>query len=193
MDKKKVMTICGVIFVIVFVAACFAIVQFSKQDVENAQKDIQEAYEKYGTVEKEIVNVLVAKLNTEIMDNGINTPASDELMVAQDSLYWYGLTDDVSIYVKPVEFSNDNKKDIAEISAIYMDKEKYNEETAIQYAKLLIKANNEELIEDEIDTLIKDAKSFSKDEKFANNGKGISVAILESDSHYEYQVKRLYK
>lgn len=193
MDKKKVITICGVIFVIVFVAVCFAIVQFSKQDVENAQKDLEEAYEKYGTVEKEIVNVLVAKLNTEIMDNGINTPASDELMVAQDGLYWYGLTDDVSIYVKPVEFSNDNKKDIAEISAIYMDKEKYNEETAIKYAKLLIKANNESLTEDEIDTLIKDAKASSKDEEFANNGKGISMAILESDSHYEYQVKRLYK
>lgn len=193
MDKKKVITICGVIFVIVFVAVCFAIVQFSKQDVENAQKELQETYEKYGTVEKEIVNILIAKLNTEIMDNGINTPASDELMVAQDGLYWYGLTDDVSIYVKPVEFSNDNKKDIAEISAIYMNKEKYNEETAIKYAKLLIKANNEELTEDEIDTLIKDAKALSKDEEFANNGKGISVAILESDSHYEYQVKRLYK
>ena len=193
MDKKKVMTICGVIFLVVFVAVCFAIVQFSKQDVENAKKDLQEAYEKYGTVEKEIVNVLVAKLNTEIMDNGINTPASDELMVAQDGLYWYGLTDDVSIYVKPVEFLNDNKKDIAEISAIYMNKEKYNEETAIKYAKLLIKANNEELTEDEIDTLIKDAKALSKDEEFANNGKGISVAILESNSHYEYQVKRLYK
>lgn len=193
MDKKKVITICGVIFVIVFVVVCFAIVQFSKQDVENAQKELQETYEKYGTVEKEIVNILIAKLNTEIMDNGINTPASDELMVAQDGLYWYGLTDDVSIYVKPVEFSNDNKKDIAEISAIYMNKEKYNEETAIKYAKLLIKANNEELTEDEIDTLIKDAKALSKDEEFANNGKGISVAILESDSHYEYQVKRLYK
>lgn len=193
MDKKKVITICGVIFVIVFVAVCFAIVQFSKQDVENAKKDLQATIEKYGTVEKEIVNILIAKLNTEIMDNGINTPASDELMVAQDGLYWYGLTDDVSIYVKPVEFSNDNKKDIAEISAIYMNKEKYNEETAIKYAKLLIKANNEELTEDEIDTLIKDAKALSKDEEFANNGKGISVAILESDSHYEYQVKRLYK
>lgn len=193
MDKKKVMTICVVIFVVVFVAVCFAIVQFSKQDLENAQKDLQEALEKYGTVEKEIVNVLVAKLNTEIMDNGINTPASDELMVAQDGLYWYGLTDDVSIYVKPVEFSNDNKKDIAEQSAIYMNKDVYDEQTAIKYAKLLIKANNEELTEDEIDTLIKDAKTVSKDNKMSNNGKGISVAIVESDSHFEYQVKRLYK
>lgn len=193
MDKKKVMTICGVIFVVVVIVVCIAIVQFAKQDVENAKNELQATIEKYGTVEKEIVNILVAKLNTEIMDNGINTPASDELMVAQDGLYWYGLTDDVSLYVKPVEFSNDNKKDIAEISAIYMSKDVYDEQIAIKYAKLLIKANNEELTEDEIDTLIKDAKAGSNDNEFANNGKGISVAILESDNHYEYQVKRLYK
>lgn len=191
MDKKKGIIIS--IIVVVLIAVCCTCVYLAKKDVENAQKELEETFEKYGTVEKEIVNILVAKLNTEIMDNGINTPASDELMIAQNGLYWYGLTDDVSIYVKPVEFSDDNKKDIAEISAIYMDKEKYNEETAIKYAKLLIKANNEELTEDEIDTLIKDAKASSKDEKFANNGKGISVAILESDTHYEYQVKRLYK
>lgn len=193
MDKKKVMTICGVIFVVVVIVVCIAIVQFAKQDVENAKNELQATIEKYGTVEKEIVNILVAKLNTEIMDNGINTPASDELMVAQDGLYWYGLTDDISFYVKPVEFSNDNKKDIAEISAIYMSKDVYDEQIAIKYAKLLIKANNEELTEDEIDTLIKDAKAGSNDNEFANNGKGISVAILESDNHYEYQVKRLYK
>lgn len=193
MDKKKVMTICVVIFVVVVIAVCIAIVQFAKQDVENAKNELQATIEKYGTVEKETVNILVAKLNTEIMDNGINTPASDEFMVVQDGFYWYALTDDVSLYVKPVEFSNDNKKDIAEISAIYMSKDVYDEQIAIKYAKLLIKANNEELTEDEIDTLIKDAKAGSNDNEFANNGKGISVAILESDNHYEYQVKRLYK
>lgn len=193
MDKKKLITICGVIFVVVVIVVCFAIVQFSKQDVENAQNDLQATIEKYGFVEKETVNTLVAKLNTEIMDNGINTPASDELMVAQDGLYWYGLTDDVSIYVKPVEFSNDNKKDIAEISAIYIDRVKYNEEISIKYAKLLIKANNEELTEDEIDTLMKEAKTASKDNEMSNNGKGISVGMVETENHYEYQIKRLYK
>lgn len=193
MDKKKVMTICVVIFVVVVIAVCIAIVQFAKQDVENAKNELQATIEKYGTVEKETVNILVAKLNTEIMDNGINTPASDEFMVVQDGFYWYALTEEVSIYIKPVEFSNDNKKDIAEQSAIYMNKDVYDEQTAIKYAKLLIKANNEELTEDEIDTLIKDAKTVSKDNKMSNNGKGISVAIVESDSHFEYQVKRLYK
>lgn len=127
------------------------------------------------------------------MNNDINTPAIDEYMVAQDGLYWYALTEDVSIYIKPVEFSNDNEKDIAEQSAIYMDKDVYDEHKAIKYTKRLIKANNYELTEDEIDTLIKDAKTLSKDNGMSNNGKGISVGIVETDNHYEYQVKRLYK
>lgn len=61
------------------------------------------------------------------MDNNINTPASDESMAVQDGLYWYALTEDVSIYIKP------------------------------------------------------------------KNGKGISVGVVETDNHYEYQIKRLYK
>lgn len=193
MDKKKVMTICGVIVVVVVIAVCVTIAQFSKQDVENAQNDLQTTIKKYGSVEKETVNTLVAKLNAEIMNNDINTPAIDEYMVTQDGLYWYALTEDVSIYIKPVEFSNDNEKDIAEQSAIYMDKDVYDEHKAIKYTKRLIKANNYELTEDEIDTLIKDAKTLSKDNGMSNNGKGISVGIVETDNHYEYQVKRLYK
>ncbi len=193
MDKKKTMTICGIILVAVVIIGAFIMVQFSKKDLENAQNELQKTIEKYGTVEKETVNILVAKLNTEIMDNGINTPASDELMVIQDDLYWYGLTDNISMYIKPLEFSKDNKKDIAEISAIYIKKDVHDETAAIKYFKRLIKANNEQLTEEEIDTLIEKAKKGSKDNKFANNGKGISIAIVDSDSHYEYQVKRLYK
>lgn len=193
MNKKKLLTICSVVFVAVFVFVCIIIVQLSKKDVENAQNDLQKTIEKYGTVEKETVNMLVAKLNTEIMDNDINTPASDEFMVSQDGLYWYALTEDVYIYIKPIEFSNDTKKDIAEQSVIYMKKDVYDEQTAIKYAKRLIKANNYELTEDEIDTLIKDAKKVSKDNGMSNNSKGISVGIIETEDYYEYQIKRLYK
>lgn len=37
MNKKKIIGICVVIFVIVFVAICIAIVQFSKKDLEEAK------------------------------------------------------------------------------------------------------------------------------------------------------------
>ena len=37
MNKKKIIGVCVVIFVIVFVAICIAIVQFSKEDLEEAK------------------------------------------------------------------------------------------------------------------------------------------------------------
>ena len=90
--------------------------------------------------------------------------------------------------------SFENKeKDILNMSAIYMDNDKYDETTAIKYTKLLIKANNEEITDSEIDELLKEAKEKSFAKEIANNGKGISVGISNANDHYEYQVIRLYK
>ncbi len=193
MDKKKIMAICGVIFVIVFIAVCIVIVHFSKQNLETTQKEYDQTVEKYGQVEKETVNILVAKFNTEIMDSGLNTPASDDYMVVEDNTYWYALTDDISYYLKPVEFSGKKENDILDMSALYLEKDGYNEETSTEYVKKLIKANNSDLTENEIDTLIKEAKKLSAKKEMSNNGKGISVRFVESNDHYEYQVIRLNK
>lgn len=193
MDKKKIMAICGVIFVIVFIAVCIVIVHFSKQNLETTQKEYDQTVEKYGQVEKETVNILVAKFNTEIMDSGLNTPASDDYMVVEDNTYWYALTDDISYYLKPVEFSGKKENDILDMSALYLEKDGYNEETSTEYVKKLIKANNSDLTENEIDTLIKEAKKLSAKKEMSNNGKGISVGFVEANDHYEYQVIRLNK
>ena len=90
--------------------------------------------------------------------------------------------------------SFENKeKDILDMSAIYMDNDKYDETTAIKYTKLLIKANNEEITDSEIEELLKEAKEKSSVKATANNGKGISVGISNANDHYEYQVIRVYK
>lgn len=193
MDKKKVMIICGVIFVIVVIAACITIVHFSKQDVEIAQNEYEQTVEKYGQVEEETVNTIIAKFNAEIMDSGLNTPAYDDYMVVENNTYWFALTENISYYLQPVEFSGDKENDILDMSALYLKKDGYNEETAIKYVKKLIKANNSDLKEDEIDNLIKEAKTLSTKKTMSNNGKGISVGFLEKDDHYQYQVKRLNK
>lgn len=165
----------------------------AKDELEDAKKDLQETQEKYGWVEEETVNTILAKLNTEIMDGGLNTPASDDYMVKENDLYWFALTDDISIYFKPVKYSGNKENDVLDASAIYMSKDKYKEDTALKYAKLLIKANNEKITEKEIDELLKEAKEISSTKKTSNNGKGISVGLVETDNHYEYQVIRLYK
>lgn len=185
--KKTILTIllCGV--TLLGITGC------SKNELEEAKKDLQETQEKYGWVEKETVNTILAKFNTEIMDGGFNTPASDDYMVIENGLYWFALTDDILYYLKPVEFSGNKENDILDMSALYLKKDKYNEDTSLKYAKLLIKANNNEITNSEIESLIKEAKEKSTSKETSNNGKGISVGFLETENHYEYQVIRLYK
>lgn len=190
--KKKVITISAIIVVLV-IAVCIVFVYLAKKDVETAKKEYDETVEKYGSVERETVNTVIAKFNTEIMDGGLNTPATDDSMVIEDGLYWYALTDNISCYVRPVEFTGDNKKDNAELISIYFDKEGYDEKVAINYWKKLIKSNNAELTEGEINILVEKAKADKNGNEMTANGKGIYVTIIETDNHYEYQVKRLYK
>lgn len=191
--KKKLFAIllCGVM--VLGLAGCSNPVSDSKKELEDAKNDLEETYKKYGWVEKETVNTILAKFNTEIMEGGLNTPASDEYMVVDNGKYWFALTDDVAFYLKPVESSGNKEKDILYMSAIYMDNDKYDETTAIKYTKLLIKANNEEITDSEIDELLKEAKEKSSAKEAANNGKGISVGISNANDHYEYQVIRVYK
>ena len=80
-----------------------------KNEVKNSEKDLQETQEKYGWVEKETVNTILAKFNAEIMDGGLNTPASDDYMITENDLYWFALADNISYYLKPVEFSGNKK------------------------------------------------------------------------------------
>ncbi len=127
------------------------------------------------------------------MDGGLGTPAYDNGMLIENNTYWFALTDDITFYVKPVECSEDKMKDIANLSAVRIDKKKYNEEIIVNYAKKLIKANNNAFTDEEINTFIKEAQEFKQDGKMSNNGKGISVGVFETDDFYEYQVKRVYK
>ena len=61
--KKTFLTIllCGVM--VLSLTGC------GKSSVEDAKKDLQESQERHGYVEKETVDVLVAKFNTEVEEN----------------------------------------------------------------------------------------------------------------------------
>lgn len=142
---------------------------------------------------------MIAKFNTEIMDNGLNTPAYDDYLTVEDGSYQFGITENISYYLQPVKFTGDKEKDILNMSALYFHKDNYNEEEAIKYVRCLIKSNNYDLTEEEINDLIINAKekSIKKGKEgrkeTANNGKGISVGFLEYENNYIYQVIRLYK
>ena len=164
-----------------------------KSSVDDAKKDLQESQEKYGLVEKETVDVLVAKFNTEVVDNSTLNPASTDYLTEYNNQYWYGLFDGVSLVVVPKTYTGDKTTNIVDYMLIYVDKTSKYSDDALTYAKHLIKANYNEATEDEIVSLLENAKSESTTGKTAYNGKGISVGYLDKDNYYQYQVLRFYK
>lgn len=164
-----------------------------KSSVEDAKKDLQESQEKYGFVEKETVDVLVAKFNTEVADNSTLNSASNDYLTEYNNQYWYGLVDGVSLVVVPKEYTGDKAVDIVDYMLIYVNKTSKYGDNAVTYARHLIKANYNEITETEINTLLEEAKSKSTTGKTAYNGKGISVGYLDSTDYYQYQVLRFYK
>ena len=164
-----------------------------KSSLDDAKKDLQESQEKYGSVEKETVDVLVAKFNTEVVDNSTLNPASTDYLTEYNNQYWYGLFDGVSLVVVPKTYTGDKTTDIVDYMLIYVDKTSKYSDDALTYAKHLIKANYNEATEDEIVSLLENAKSESTTGKTAYNGKGISVGYLDKDNYYQYQVLRFYK
>lgn len=164
-----------------------------KSSVDDAKKDLQESQGKYGSVEKETVDVLVAKFNTEVVDNSTLNPASTNYLTEYNNQYWYGLFDGVSLVVVPKTYTGDKTTDIVDYMLIYVDKTSKYSDDALTYAKHLIKANYNEATEDEIVSLLENAKSESTTGKTAYNGKGISVGYLDKDNYYQYQVLRFYK
>ena len=161
--------------------------------VEDSKKDLQESQEKYGSVEKETTGVLVAKFNTEVVDNSTLNPASIDYLTKYNNQYWYGLLDGVSLIVVPEKYTGDLTTDIVNYMLIYVDKTSKYDNDALTYARYLIKANYDEATETEIDTLLEEAKTKSTTGKTAYNGKGISVGYLDNNDYYQYQVLRFYK
>lgn len=190
-EKKKIIIIC-LFVMIVAVGGYLGIKYYLEKDLEQTKQELQETIEKYGTVKQENVSTIIAKLNTEIMDSGTNTPATEDSLVIENQLYWYAITENISCYIKPQKFTGKKEEDIVEMVALWYEKSE-DEQTIEQYAKYLIKANNEDLTEKEIDQIIKDAKKLSPKNQNAQSGKGLAVAFKEADNHYEYQVIRIYK
>ena len=185
--KKIMLTILIGGFVIFGLTGC------GKSDLEAAKKDLQKTQEKYGSVEKETVDILVAKFNTEVVDNSSLNPASVDYLTESNKQYWYGLIDGIHLVVVPETYTGDKTNEIVDYTLLYVDKASKYEADVISYIKYLIKANNSEITDLEIDTLLDDVKLKVNSGEIANNGKGISIGYTEEDGIYQYQVLRLYK
>ena len=195
MKKNTIITIICIIIILVCVVGYFAVRYFLDKDLEEQKQELNQTIETYGTVEKETVDVLVAKFNTQVMDNNSSSlnPASTDYLTESNNEYWYGLIEGVYLVVVPEKYTGDKTTETVNYTLLYVDKTSKYESDAISYIKYLIKANNSEITDSEIDTLLEDAKTKINSGKTANNGKGISIGYTEKDEAYQYQVLRLYK
>ena len=192
MKNKKIIIICLIMIILAIVISLGVKLYFNK-DLENQRQKLQETQEKYGWVEKETVDVLVAKFNTEIVDSSSLNPASTDYLTEDNNQYWYGLIDGIYLVVVPEKYTGDKSTEIVDYTLLYVDKTSKYESDAISYIKHLIKANNSNITDNEIDSLLQEAKVKSTSGETANNGKGISIGYIEKNDSYQFQVLRSYK
>ena len=169
-----------------------------KSSSEEVKSDSAQSQEKYGFVEKENVETLVAKFNTEVIDNSSPNdsslnPAMDEYLTEVNDRYWYRLIEGIFLVVVPEEYTGDKAADIVGYMVIHADKFGKYESDAVSYAKHLIKANRNDVTESEIATLLEEAKDKAPTGRMAFNGNGISVGYLDEDDIYQYQVRRFFE
>ena len=192
MKNKKIIIIC-LIMIILAIVISLGVKLYLNKDLENQRQKLQETQEKYGWVEKETVDVLVAKFNTEIVDSSSLNPASTDYLTEDNNQYWYGLIDGIYLVVVPEKYTGNKSTEIVDYTLLYVDKTSKYESDAISYIKHLIKANNSNITDNEIDSLLQEAKVKSTSGETANNGKGISIGYIEKNDSYQFQVLRSYK
>ena len=151
------------------------------KNLDKQKEELNNTIEKYGTVEKETVEVSIAKFNTEVMDNNIGDPASYDYMVEDNSLYWFGLFDSVNLYVKSENYTGNKDKDITDMIVIqYSD----NENIALSRDKILNNVWNYDYYGDSrtIDSHIKKIRhKLGKKGKYIETIRGIG---------YKFEIKK---
>ena len=197
-DKNKKVNLGTTIGVIAVILICsisyFTIQYFLDKDLEKEEEKLEEIIERVGTVEEETVEVLVAKFNTEIMDN-TNwelLPINDANLVIENEMYWYPIYQDIILGVEAVEFTGDKTKDIVKMMYLQVGKDSEFQKEWQEYGKYLIKGNNNDITDAQIMELFEEAKELQTKEELANNGTGIYFGIYETEKDIMYQLRRIY-
>ena len=152
--KDKIIIIISILIALLGIGIYFGVKYFLDKDLEKLEQELQETKEKFGTIEEITVDELVTRFNTQVIKDGVFNPANDEYLAIEDNIYWYGLITGIYLGIVPEEFNNDPKTEIVDHTFIYTTKDSQPEEASIEYIKFLIKANNENVTDEEIDNLL---------------------------------------
>lgn len=111
-----------ILLCLLMVGAIFGLTGCGNDKVEEQQPQDEVQIQEYGYVERETAEVLVAKFNTQVVDNGSLNPASEEYMTTHEDAYWYGLITGIYLIVYPEEFTGDLSSDIVDYMVLYVEK-----------------------------------------------------------------------
>lgn len=192
--KDIIIIVVTIVIVAISVAIYLGVNYYLGKDLERQKQELQETIDRIGVLERETVEITVAKFNTQIMDN-TNwelLPVNDDYMEVKNETYWYPIYEDILLAVQAEEFTNDKSKDISKFMLIQMNKDSNFKNEGMEYVKYLIKANNEEITDSDVTELLTKAQELKEESKTANNGRGINVGIYEYDSYIQYQITRIY-
>ena len=160
---------------------------------ETVEEEPQTPVQEVGSVDEETAEILVAKFNTQVVDNSSLNPASEEYMTTHEDAYWYGLITGIFLIVYPVEYTGNLSSDIVDYMVLYVEKNSEYESNVNEYMEYLIKANNSDITLEEVNELMTEAKNSASNGTTVNNGKGIDVGYIDNEDNYQYQVIRLYE
>ena len=175
------------------VGAIFGLTGCGNDKVEEQQPQDKVQIQEYGYVERETAEVLVAKFNTQVVDNSSLSPASEEYMTTHEDAYWYGLITGIYLIVYPEEFTGDLSSDIVDYMVLYVEKNTEFMDYTDEYLEHLIIANNPDITSTEASELVSGAIDSASAGTTVNNGKGIDIGYVEDGETYQYQVIRLYE
>lgn len=191
-SKKGMVTLILLIIVVLGIAIYFGVTYFLDRNIERLEKELEDAKNSIVYVEEENVNTSIAKFNTQIMDNGLNTPIGDNSIQKDGTNYVAAISSEgIYFYIKPVEYTGDLEKDISKDLSVFYRPE--SEEKALEYVKYLIKANNDTISDEVIESMISNAEGRSKEGFAVNENNGLLLSFDEDEEYKYYIVTRRYK
>jgi len=187
-NKRTITIVLIITFVICIVI--FSLIYYINKDNKYIEFSNDTVY-----IEKETVEKTIEKFNNLILDNGMKSYISKDNCLIKNNVYYYTIYEDISLYIIPIEYTKNQLEDITYDMGIYYPKNSQYEGNAKLYIKHLIKINNPDLSNEQIEKLIDEVIIQSKKNNSINKNTGITVRYFgNSDSKYkEFVIRRNYQ
>lgn len=185
--KDKIISIVCTIIIVLSLFGYLTINYFLNKDIKKEQDKLDNIV--YS--DQIYINDFITEFNSKIIDNNLVTLSTNYTL--DNDIYYYNLYEDITLYIKPIEYLEDQNKEIVYEVGIFYPKDTEYENMVIEYFKYLIIVNNSTIGNNLSLDLINKADNLSQQNKSLDENNGLIIKISKNDKYKEYQIKRLYK